>query len=93
MKLKNAMVEKYEETLDYNKERMLIQITSNDIHSNLKAFQFLIWKEKGRERAKATFLYPSSMYIHYYLFIDDKKIRLSQRTILKTGKLKAKTHI
>lgn len=42
MKLKNAMVEKYEETLDYNKERMLIQITSNDIHSNLKAFQFLI---------------------------------------------------
>lgn len=42
MKLKNAMVEKYEETLDYNKKRILIQITSNVIHSNLKAFQFLI---------------------------------------------------
>lgn len=50
----------YEETLDYNKERIL-RINSNDIHSNLKAFQFLIWKGKGRERGKATFLYPSSM--------------------------------
>lgn len=60
----------------------------------LKHSSFLFERKKGeRERAKATFLYPSSMYIRYYLFIYDKKIRLSQHTILKIGKLKAKTHI